>query len=66
MKKVLVTGADGFVGKNLQLHLADRKDVQVLRFTRESDVAQLPHLFSIWQVSIAHKLHRSSLSVMLH
>lgn len=44
MKKVLVTGADGFVGKNLQLHLADRKDVQLLRFTRESDVAQLPHL----------------------
>ena len=44
MKKVLVTGADGFVGKNLQLHLADRKDVQVLCFTRESDVAQLPHL----------------------
>lgn len=44
MKKVLVTGADGFVGKNLQLHLTERKDVQVLCFTRESDVAQLPHL----------------------
>lgn len=44
MKKVLVTGAEGFVGKNLQLHLAERKDVQVLCFTRESDVAQLPHL----------------------
>jgi UDP-2-acetamido-2,6-beta-L-arabino-hexul-4-ose reductase len=44
VKKVLITGADGFVGKNLQLHLAERKDVQVLCFTRESDVAQLPHL----------------------
>ncbi|WP_120971575.1 capsular polysaccharide biosynthesis protein CapF [Comamonas sp. lk] len=44
MKKVLITGANGFVGKNLQLHLAGRKDVQVLSFTRESDVAQLPGL----------------------
>ena len=39
--KVLITGADGFVGKNLQLHLAERKDVQVLCFTRSNDVAQL-------------------------
>lgn len=44
MKKVLITGANGFVGKNLQLHLAERKDVQVLCFTRENDVAQLPSL----------------------
>lgn len=44
MKKVLITGANGFVGKNLQLHLAERKDVQVLSFTRENDVAQLPSL----------------------
>ncbi len=44
MKKVLITGANGFVGKNLQLHLAERKDVQVLCFTRESDVSQLPSL----------------------
>lgn len=44
MKKVLITGANGFVGKNLQLHLTERKDVQVVCFTRESDVAQLPSL----------------------
>lgn len=44
MKKVLITGANGFVGKNLQLHLAERKDVQVLCFTRDSDIAQLPSL----------------------
>ena len=44
MKKVLITGANGFVGRNLQLHLAERKDVQVLCFTRESDIAQLPGL----------------------
>lgn len=42
--KVLITGANGFVGKNLQLHLAERKDVQVVCFTRDDDVAQLPAL----------------------
>lgn len=41
---VLITGANGFVGKNLQLHLAERKDVQVACFTRGDDVAQLPAL----------------------
>jgi UDP-2-acetamido-2,6-beta-L-arabino-hexul-4-ose reductase len=40
--KVLITGANGFVGKNLQLHLTERKDVQVVCFTRGDDVAQLP------------------------
>ena len=40
--KVLITGANGFVGKNLQLHLAERKDVRVACFTRSDDVAQLP------------------------
>jgi UDP-2-acetamido-2,6-beta-L-arabino-hexul-4-ose reductase len=39
--KVLITGANGFVGKNLQLHLAARKDVTVVCFTRGDDVAQL-------------------------
>ena len=42
--KVLITGADGFVGKNLQLHLAERKDVQVVCFTREHSVDELPDL----------------------
>ena len=42
--KVLITGADGFVGKNLQLHLAERKDVQVVCFTRSDGVTQLPAL----------------------
>ena len=40
--KVLITGANGFIGKNLKLHLAERKDVQVVCFTRSDDVAQLP------------------------
>jgi UDP-2-acetamido-2,6-beta-L-arabino-hexul-4-ose reductase len=42
--KILITGADGFIGKNLQLHLAERKDVEVVCFTRSNDVAQLPEL----------------------
>jgi UDP-2-acetamido-2,6-beta-L-arabino-hexul-4-ose reductase len=39
--KVLITGADGFLGKNLQLHLAERNDVTVVCFTREHHVDQL-------------------------
>ena len=33
MRTILITGANGFIGKNLQLHLTERKDVQVLCFT---------------------------------
>ena len=40
--RVLITGAGGFVGKNLQLHLAERKDVEVVCFDRDNDVADLP------------------------
>lgn len=40
--KVLITGANGFVGKNLQLHLAERKDVEVFCFTRDHSTTQLP------------------------
>ncbi|OFS87265.1 capsular biosynthesis protein [Oligella sp. HMSC05A10] len=42
--KVLITGANGFIGKNLQLHLSERNDVDVLCFTRElseSDLHQM-------------------------
>ncbi len=42
--KVLITGADGFVARNLRLHLAERKDVQVVCFTRSHSVAALPDL----------------------
>ncbi len=40
--KVLITGADGFVGKNLQLRLRERKDVEVVTFTRADSMADLP------------------------
>ena len=42
--KILITGADGFIGTNLQLHMAERKDVEVVCFTRNHGVAQLPDL----------------------
>lgn len=39
--KLLVTGADGFVGKNLLLALRPRADITVLATTRESSAADL-------------------------
>ena len=42
--RVLITGANGFVGRNLQLFLAERKDIEVVCFTREQAPAQLPEL----------------------
>jgi UDP-2-acetamido-2,6-beta-L-arabino-hexul-4-ose reductase len=44
--KVLITGADGFVGKNLLAHLGERSDVEVLRFTRDDSMAVLPALMA--------------------
>jgi UDP-2-acetamido-2,6-beta-L-arabino-hexul-4-ose reductase len=42
--KVLITGANGFIGKNLQAHLRERKDIEVLPFGREGDAALLATL----------------------
>lgn len=44
--KVLITGADGFVGKNLVAHLNERKDIEVLRFSRSVAPHELPTLVS--------------------
>lgn len=44
MTRVLITGANGFLGKNLQLHLVERPDVQVVLYTRHDRPAQLPEL----------------------
>lgn len=44
--KVLITGANGFVGKNLIAHLSERKDVEIVTFTRHNTVAQLPSLLA--------------------
>lgn len=42
--KVLITGANGFVGSNLSAHLGERKDVEVLNFTKDEDVSKLTEL----------------------
>lgn len=42
--KVLITGANGFVGKNLRLDLAEHKDVEAVCFTREHSLDELPEL----------------------
>lgn len=52
--KVLITGANGFLGKNLQLHLAERKDVEVTCFTREHAESQL--LFHLRGVDLVFHL----------
>jgi UDP-2-acetamido-2,6-beta-L-arabino-hexul-4-ose reductase len=44
MMRVLITGANGFVGKNLMAHLAERTDVEVVPFTRDNVIAELPAL----------------------
>jgi len=42
--KVLITGANGFIGKNLVAHLQERKDVEVLTFCHSDDIATLDSL----------------------
>lgn len=42
--RVLITGAGGFIGKNLIAHLRERDDVEVLCFTRGDDLSLLPAL----------------------
>lgn len=39
--KVLVTGANGFLGKNLLQHLSERKDLEVVKFTRDNSALEL-------------------------
>lgn len=39
--KVLITGANGFVGKNLSAQLRERSEIEVLPFTRQSTIEQL-------------------------
>lgn len=42
--KVLITGANGFVAKNLRVHLSERIDTDVVCFTREQSIEQLDSL----------------------
>ncbi len=42
--KVMITGANGFVGRNLQLRLRERRDVQVVCYNRDQQAGQLAGL----------------------
>ncbi|QTR51692.1 polysaccharide biosynthesis C-terminal domain-containing protein [Candidatus Thiothrix anitrata] len=42
--KVLVTGADGFIGKNLLARFAEMADMEALRFSRQNTEQELPEL----------------------
>lgn len=42
--KVLITGANGFVGKNLIAHLGARSEIEVLHFTHGDPLGSLPDL----------------------
>lgn len=42
--RVLITGGDGFIGRNLAAHLAERADIKVVKFTHSDDPASLPTL----------------------
>jgi UDP-2-acetamido-2,6-beta-L-arabino-hexul-4-ose reductase len=44
--KVLITGADGFLGKNLRLRLAEHVDIDAVSFTRRNEISQLSSLLS--------------------
>lgn len=44
VKKVLITGAAGFIGRNLRLALFSRSDIVVECFGREDEASQLPSL----------------------
>jgi len=39
--KVLVTGSNGFFGKNLKIHLSERKEIEVISFNRDDDLESL-------------------------
>ncbi len=42
--RVLITGANGFIGLNLALHLSRRSEVEVVRFSRNDPPENLEHL----------------------
>lgn len=42
--KLLITGSNGFIGQNLRVHLSEMDDVEVITFTRDNTVHQLPEI----------------------
>lgn len=42
--KTLITGANGFIGRNLRQRLAEMQDVEIVQFVRGQDARELPEL----------------------
>lgn len=42
--RVLITGANGFIGRNLRLRLSERKDIQIVCYARDHETSQLTEL----------------------
>ena len=42
--KVMITGSRGFLGKNLQSHLLERDNIEMVYFTRAHTLSELPRL----------------------
>jgi len=42
--RVLITGADGFIGKNLLLHFREMNTIECVSFTRSNSIDDLPEL----------------------
>lgn len=45
MRKVLIIGSKGFIGKNLILFLKERKDIEIICFNREHHISSLFKIF---------------------
>ncbi len=43
-RRILVTGANGFIGKNLTVHLNELANITVSTFVRSDDIGRLPQL----------------------
>lgn len=39
--KILITGADGFIGRNLKARLSERTDIEIVTFTRTNQTVEL-------------------------
>lgn len=53
-KKILITGAYGFIGKNLVQHLIERKDVEIIKFGRGDSINDLENY--VFQSDIIYHL----------
>jgi UDP-2-acetamido-2,6-beta-L-arabino-hexul-4-ose reductase len=45
-RKILITGAEGFIGKNLKIHLSELKDIEIFTFVRSDNFLDLKKIIS--------------------